>query len=63
MIAGTFPIFVNMIPTRGAAAPPNPKAETPMIRYQIQNSAVNVSLEVAYCNRVRIVTLSRNHQC
>ena len=30
MFAGTFPIFVNMFPTGGAAAPPNPQAETPM---------------------------------
>ena len=31
VFAGTFPIFVNLFPTGGAAAPPNPQAETPMV--------------------------------
>ena len=30
MFAGTFPFFVNLFPTGGAAAPTNPSAETPM---------------------------------
>ena len=30
MFAGSFPIFVNLFPTGGAAAPPNPQAETGM---------------------------------
>ena len=39
VFAGTFPIFVNLFPTGGAAAPPNPKAETPMgvLRHGLKN--------------------------
>ena len=39
VFAGTFPIFVNLFPTGGAAAPPNPQAETPMVetlRYSLK---------------------------
>ena len=34
--ASTFPIFVNLIPTGGAAAPPNPQAETPMCKTNLR---------------------------